>query len=170
MGVYKYDHRPLLAPGRHYVSLDDIEALCVGAFDGVARQHRSRFFYALESFVQALLVAKIRCDVFVDGSYFTAKPDPDDVDVIVTTEHGVYEGLSDAQKSVLDQVNGDPPLVPGVDAWAVVTYPRDHPYHGTALDGGNAGECYGLEHAQVWLKGYAVIRVWETDVRNRICR
>jgi hypothetical protein len=48
MGEFKYDHLPLLAPGRHYMSLPEIEALCVHRFDGVARTVRERLFYALD--------------------------------------------------------------------------------------------------------------------------
>jgi hypothetical protein len=170
MGLYKHDHPPLLAPGRHYMSLAAVEALCVHQFSGAAFECRSQLFYAFEGFLQLLLAAKIRCDVFCDGSYFTKKPEPDDLDVIVSIEHGVHASLSAEQMDLLDEINGNSTLAPGVDASALVTYPREHPYFGTALDLGNAGECYGIEHGQVWLKGYAVIRVWETDVRNRICR
>jgi hypothetical protein len=89
------------------------------------------------------------------------------VDVIVSTELCVFEALGEAQKQLLEAANGD--LVTGVDSAALTTYPREHQFYGSALDLGNAGEAYGLEHGQVWLKGYAVIRLWETDVGNRIC-
>jgi hypothetical protein len=170
MGLVKYDHAPLLAPGRHYMSVADVEALCVQRFSGPSGECRQRLFYAFEGFVQSLLQAKIRCDVFVDGSYLTQKPQPDDVDVIVSVEHGVYETLSNEQKNLLDSINNEADFAVGVDCCALTTYPRDHERFGTALDLGNAGEAYGLEHGQVWLKGYVVIRLWETDVRNRICR
>lgn len=168
MGVFKYDHAPLLAPGRHYLGLSDIERLCVHQFEGNARSHREKLFYALEDFIQLLLVQKIRCDIFIDGSFLTAKKDPDDVDVIVSIEHEVFESLSEQQMQCIEKINYQP--VPSVDSFAGTTYPREHERHGTAADLGNAGEVYGLEHGQVWLKGYAVVRLWETDVRNRICR
>jgi hypothetical protein len=170
MGLVKYDHPPLLAPGRHYLSLADIESLCVHPFTGSARSCRERLFYALEGFIQSLLQAVIRCDAFIDGSFLTKKPEPDDVDVIVLVEHGIHITLSEDQKQVLDAINNEPHFAVGVDGFALTAYPRDHEYFGTALDGGNPGEIYGLEHSREWLKGYVVIRLWETDVRNRICR
>jgi hypothetical protein len=170
MGVVKYDYPPLLAPGRHFLSLVDIEALCVHRFSGTAQSCRATLFYALEEFIQRILVAKIRCDVFVDGSFLTEKPHPDDVDVMVITEHGVVEALTDGQMGTLRSINDEPNLCPGVDAMSFTSYPRDHVLFGSALDVANPGEIYGLEHSRVWLKGYVVVRVWETDVRNRICR
>jgi hypothetical protein len=152
------------------MSLVEIEALCVQRFTATARACRERLFYALEDLVQRLLVAKIRCDVFVDGSFLTKKPEPDDVDVIVCTEHGVFETLSEEQMQILESINNEPTFAPGVDGFAVTAYPREHDCHGTALDFANPGEAYGIEHSQVWLKGYVVVRLWETDVRNRICR
>lgn len=170
MGNYpKYDHAPLLAPGRHYLSLVEVEALCVHPFTGGARSRRETLFYALEELIQRLLVAKIRCDAFIDGSILTEKPEPDDVDVIISTEPCVFEVLSEEQTQVLEAINKSD-FIAGVDSFALTTYPRGHEHFGGALDLGNAGEAYGLEHGQVWLKGYVVIRLWETDVGNRICR
>ena len=163
MGLLKYDHPPLLAPGRHYLSLQEIETLCVHPFDGAARSCR-------EKLLQKLLVARIRCDAFIDGSFLTEKPTPDDVDVFVATEFGVFDSLSEEQHQLLDSINIEPRLVPLVDGWAVTTYPRDHERFGTVCDGGNPGEGFGIEHGQNWLKGYIVVRLWETDVRNRLCR
>ena len=169
MGLHKYDHPPLLAPGRHYCTIPQIEAWCVYPFEGQDRVRREILFYALEDFIQRILISKIRCDAFIDGSFMTKKPQPDDVDVVVSTELCVFEKLSEDQMQLLEEIN-KPGFVTGVDSIALTTYPRGHSHFGAALDLGNAGELYGLEHGKVWLKGYAVIRLWETDVGNRICR
>ena len=170
MGGYpKIDYPPLLAPGRHYMTLQEIQNTCVEPFFGEERAHRKKLFYALEEFIQKLLVARIRCDVFLDGSFVTRKPFPDDVDVIVSTELAGYERLSEEQLNLLDSVNRDG-FILGVQSFSMVRYPREHERFGSAADLGNAGEAYGVEHGQQWLKGYIVIRLWETDVGNRICR
>jgi hypothetical protein len=169
IGYPKIDHVPLLAPGRHYLTLAEVEALCVGRFAGASQARRETLFHALEGLTQRLLVAKIPCNMFVDGSFLTEKPEPDDVDVIVVTELCVYETLFEDQKQLLDDLNRSS-FIEGVDSFAVTAYPREHRYFGWALDAANAGEAYGIEHGQEWLKGYVVIRLWETDVGNRICR
>lgn len=165
----KSDYPPLLAPGRHFMTLPRLESLCARAFDEHTPDVRMILFLRLEALVQALLVAKIRCDVYVNGSFLTRKPAPGDVDVIVTVEHAIYESLSEGQMSLLDGITqGD--FGADIDATAWVEYPREHEHHGSALDGSFAFEGFGVEHSQQWLKGFAVIRLWEADVRNRFCR
>jgi hypothetical protein len=48
MGALKFDYSPLLAPGRHGMTLATIETLCVLPFEGRARAQRERLFYSLE--------------------------------------------------------------------------------------------------------------------------
>lgn len=168
MGFPKVDYPPLLAPGGHTLTLQKIEALCVTPFTGNARKCREKLFAALDDFVQQLLLQKVRCRVFTDGSFFTQKPDPDDVDVIVSIEECVMNTLNETQQNLIDAINTTTFIV-GVDSLAVVCYPRDHPYFGSAVDVGNAGDAYGLEHSRLWLKGYGVLRFGETDVGLRIC-
>jgi hypothetical protein len=164
----KFDYPPLLAPGRHTMSLQEIEALCVQPFGGTSRARREKLFYALEDVVQVLLASHIRCDVFVDGSFFTEKPEPADVDVIVAMDFSAFDALDEAQHQVIEALNTTQNSL--VDSLAVTTFPHDHPYRGYGLDGESMIDGYGLEHSEVYLKGYAVLKVWETDVGNRICR
>jgi hypothetical protein len=168
MGQLKYDYPPMLSPGRHFMSLTEVERLTAIAYTDAGLAQRTELFLSLEALVQALLVAEIRCDVFVDGSFLTKKPRPDDVDVIVTVEHSIYEALSDEQMALLDSINANQ-FGPNVDATAWVSYPREHPHHGTALDGSNVFQGYGVEHSGQWLKGFAVLRLWN-NVGNLIGR
>jgi hypothetical protein len=171
MGLIKYDHAPLLAPGRHFMSLAEIQPLCVRNFGRGTPSWEGRqiLFFALENFVQTVLVAQIKCDLYIDGSFLTRKPNPDDVDVMVIIHHAIYEALSEEQKQVLDLINSDH-FAPEVDATAWVAYPREHEHHGSACDGSLVIESYGIEHSQEWLKGFAVVRLWESNVGHLICR
>jgi hypothetical protein len=169
MTGHKFDHPPLLAPGRHFMTLSDVEALCVHRFSGLARSKRARLFYGLEELVQNLLQVGLRCSLFVDGSFLTEKDLPDDLDVLVNIDLDVMTNLSIEQRILVDAIN-QLQYIDNVDSWAATSYPRDHRYFGTALDIGNAGDAYGLEHSKFWLKGIAVLTLGETDVGLRICR
>jgi hypothetical protein len=164
----KFDHPPLLSPGRHYMTLPQIEARCVAVFDGAARQHRERIYYAFEDLYQRILIAGLPCTVYVDGSFLTEKPMPDDVDVIITVDADAIGGLSPAQKQLRVDFN-NPSFIPNVQIWAGTAYPVGHPLRGSAADFSKACEGFGLEHAKVWLKGYCVMAPGETDVGIRIC-
>lgn len=167
--MYKFDHMPLLAPGRHFVRLQDIEAMCVARFTDRARATRERLFYALEELCQDILRVGLRCTMFVDGSFLTIKPEPGDVDVLINIDSDVMQNLLPEQRILVDAIN-QTSYIGGIDGFVVEAYPRGHPYFGTALDIGNAGDAYGLEHGRLWLKGLAVLRFGETDVGLRICR
>lgn len=171
MGLIKYDYPPLLAPGRHLMSLAEIEPLCVQNFGRGAPSWEGRqiLFFALEDFVQTVLRAHIRCDLYIDGSFLTKKPHPDDVDVIVTIDHAIYVTLSEEQMQVLELINSDH-FAPNVDATAWVSYSREHEHHKSALDGSQVIESYGIEHSREWLKGFVVVRLWESNVGHLICR
>jgi hypothetical protein len=45
MNGHKFDHPPLLAPGRHVMTLTEVEALCVHRFSGPSLSKRDRLFY-----------------------------------------------------------------------------------------------------------------------------
>lgn len=165
----KFDHPPLLAPGRHLLTLQEIEILCIHPFTAAARTRRERLFHALEDMVQQLLHVDLPCEILVDGSFFTEKLDPGDVDCIVTVDYSVMQNLLPEQRLLIDALNREV-YIAGVDSLVVTKYPRGHKYFGTLLDMGNAGDAYGLEHGQVWLKGCGVLKLGETDVGLRICR
>lgn len=167
MGLLKYDYPPLLAPGRHFLCLSDIEELCVSRFTESDRAYREKLFYSFEDFYQRLLVAKIPCDVVVDGSFVTEKPRQIDVDVKVYIDYDAHCNLDSEQQMLVDSINEEI-YIDLVDSTAYIRYPREHECFGTGLDLGNQSEDYGLEHSETWLKGYAVLMLWETDVGIRI--
>lgn len=169
MGVLKNDYTPILAPGRHYVTLAEVEALCVTTFEGAARDHREQRYLGLEQLVQSLLAVKLPCSLIVDGSFFTKKPQPDDLDVVVSVDYDVSLTLTEEQRQVLDQVNEENSFQ-HLDSTAFFNYPIGHECFGCAFDANLATEGYGIEHSKAWLKGYAVLRLMETDVGLRICR
>lgn len=168
MGVLKSDYTPMLAPGRHFVTLAEVEAMCVLPFEGQDRAHREQRFVGLEQLVQSLLAVRLPCRLIVDGSFFTKKPMPDDIDVVVSIDYDVSMQLSEEQRQVLDRINEEN-FFQHVDGTAFFNYPIDHECFGCAFDANLATEGYGIEHSKAWLKGYAVLRLLETDVGLRIC-
>lgn len=165
----KGDAPPLLAPGAHCVSLAELKALTVGRFEPPHRDYRERLFLQLEEFVQRLLIAKIPGELSVDGSFLTEKPRPGDVDVVFVIDHDVSEALSADQDALIFEINSTV-FVNSVDSLAIVRYPRGHQYFGTVLDGANMNSHYGIENSEEWTKGYAILRLGETDVGRRIRR
>lgn len=176
MGVrgYKFDYAPLLPPGRHCLSLRRIAEICVSAFEENA--WRRRLHLALEEFVFAFIQEHIRCDMLIGGSFLTAKPFPDDVDVAVELAFDLAEDLTPSQRRLVDTVNEEG-YTDGIDGFVYTVFPRGHELFGherllgaVPEDGISWAEQYQLEHSGRWLKGVAVHRVLETDVGLRLCR
>ena len=161
---------PLLAPGRHNLSLARLEAMCVTAFPG--NQRRAYLFRLLEEFVAAYGMAGIRCQFWIDGSFLTEKPYPLDLDVTVIIEADVVSSLTVAQNDLVDRTNAERGYADDLDTFALICKGRDDPeYYDEALNPAISwGEQYGREHNGKYVKGFGVIRLGESNVGLRICR
>ena len=167
--IRKIDWPPLLAPGRHFLTLSDIKRLGVDRFTADDRNIRYRMFLSLEQVVQDLLIAKIPCEVRIDGSFLTEKPDPGDIDIVISLDFDVAEQLTQNQIELTMRLNEQDSYV-HIDSSVWTLYPRGHKCFRCAFDADVVSEGYGIENSEVYLKGIAVLRVWETDVGLRIHR
>lgn len=163
MGVgQKYDHPPVLPPGRHVMRIDRFREQFVVDLGQNFRRHD--LCHSLERLIDALNDAEIPCDLYLDGSFVTEKVEPKDLDVAIRMEADVYEALSDQQKALLSEIN-DGEFIIDLDTFVYVAYPRGHPSFGTAADEKETwAELWGREHDGQYIKGIAVIRLGETDV------
>ncbi|MCL6708328.1 hypothetical protein M8R20_15110 [Pseudomonas sp. R2.Fl] len=141
--------------------------IAVDRFDAGYQPYRLKLFQQLEQFVQLLLAADIRGDLAIDGSFFTEKPNPSDVDVLLTLDLDVSDSLSPAQNDLINKVN-ETYLFDNVDSLAIVNYPRGHNLFGSAIDVASMSNPYGIENSEAWTKGYVILRLWETEIGCRI--
>ncbi len=163
---YKFDHPPLLPPGRHPMSLARLRELTVTPFPETSSRHA--IFAEFEGLVARLTSGGLRCEILCNGSFVTEASDPRDIDVVVRIDHDFAEGMTEDQVAFVDALNDD--LEEHVlDTFAEVAYPVGHPAFG-AEEGISWEAHYGLEHGQKWLKGLAVLKLGETDVGLRLRR
>jgi hypothetical protein len=155
----KFDHPPLLAPGRHYKTLWDIKSLCVDDFP--AYQRREHLYWILEEFVQSTLRHRIPCEIWIDGSFLTKKPQPSDLDAGLVIDASVHSKLDSTQKSFVDDLDNSV-YIAGLDSFAIVSYPIGDSRSGmvAARERQERVELFGVEHAGYWLKGWAALRTF----------
>lgn len=151
------------------MSLPDIEQRFVASFGGESRSHREKLFAGLEEAIQSILRVKLPCQVCIDGSFLTKNPTPNDIDIVVLVDTDVQYLLNEDQRQIIDLLNTNHDFY-CVDSTVFFNYPREHELFGSSLDPREVVEGYGLENGGEHLKGFVVIRVWETDVGLRICR
>jgi hypothetical protein len=122
---------------------------------------------ALERFVTLLAALVPACDVWVDGSFVTAKDEPDDIDLSVMVDGEVFDRLDPvAQQSLLDLTTQ--PLKPELHTFVSILRPRDHPDHRLTEDYRNyLAELWCVTRV-AWLKGLPVIKLGETEIGLRL--
>lgn len=79
--VPKQDYPSIWPPGRHLVTLQDLKHLAVDAFPLDMR--RVDLFAKFESWVNELRGYGVVATVWLDGSFVTEKPGPDDIDCVM---------------------------------------------------------------------------------------
>lgn len=164
----KPDFPPLLAPGRHVMSFEQLKLICRDNFPN--SQRRRHLFQKFEEFIQEYLVSGIIADVWVNGSFLTKKDAPSDVDVAVIIEADVVDTLTDDQRNLIEKTN-DAFFDPDVNAFAFTWLPKGHEDYND--EGRNPAltwhEQFGVENSCEWLKGFCVLKLRESDVGLRLC-
>lgn len=102
MAREKREYPPLLAPGFWEVTLDDLERLFVEPFDPpwVRRKLLSRF----RDLVSVIRETGLTCDLWIDGSFLTEKPEPSDIDVVILSDDASRSRLTVSRASQLDRL------------------------------------------------------------------
>lgn len=129
-GGAKAEFPPLLPAGFHEMSLKDLRVLCVERFP--LSRGRGALMNLVEEICSGLSAAKLRAEVWVDGSFLTAKIEPDDVDVVVCLNAAALAAPSLAQRAVLDRIagQGHGHGAFNCDSYIHIDYDAGHARHG----------------------------------------
>ena len=116
--VSKPDSPPLLPAGKHHLSLAELEELAVVPFS--SEGPRSALFNDLTSLVQRLSTFGIKCELWVDGSFLTEKPDPADIDLTIVIGRVDFDLMPSAMKNqVIMLCSKSHPLNASLDCYIV---------------------------------------------------
>lgn len=99
----KPEFPPLLAPGFHGYRLDALRALCVDQFQGSLT--RGAIMDGFEQVVAMLNAGGLKMELWVDGSFLTAKLNPDDVDFAARVDEADWRSATAQQKSLIGWLN-----------------------------------------------------------------
>lgn len=103
MPIPSFNEHGLLPEGVHDCSLEEIEAR-FGAFQGSERRPELRF--RLKEFLREAKASGIVLAILINGSFVTATPDPNDIDVImvVPASHDYARDLRPAEYDVVSKL------------------------------------------------------------------
>lgn len=119
--------QPLLVPGFHPMALKALRALCVDSFPGSKR--RPQLCCDLEDLVADLEKADIAGELWVDGSFLTEKPEPNDIDVLLRVSHVLYDEGSKKQRDELDLFSEGVTASDSCDCYLWLEYSPGHTHY-----------------------------------------
>jgi hypothetical protein len=99
---HKPEFPPLLQPGLHEMSVDDLKAVVVDGFP--LSTGRETLWTNFLGIVHQLKTVGISCKIWIDGSFLTKKIEPDDVDFVVDVPAHVADNPTPAQKALLNEL------------------------------------------------------------------
>jgi len=102
MPIPPLDPTGFLPVGIHDCTLNELKAR-FGSFQ--VSDQRPKLFARLEAFLSEAKASRVVVNVVVDGSFVTAKPDPNDIDLIliVAPDHSFAADLSPLEYGVLSK-------------------------------------------------------------------
>lgn len=99
------------------------------------------------------------CELWIDGSFVTDKPEPEDIDLSVMIDVLDYDELSDAALQLLDDLIFVEEKYLGVlDTFVCIVHRVGDPRR-SEDDPDEYAELWGIEHSKNYLKGYAAVKV-----------
>ena len=159
----KPEFRPLLEPGLHVMSLDDLENLTVNNFP--LSTVRSKYMNNLRTLLTQLSNVDVIGEVWVNGSFLTEKIDPEDVDVLLRCPAAEHDNGARTKRSAIDwSVARERHEDLSCDAYLLPEYPVGDPLQATSDQ--------IREYWQYWFgtdrsgapKGIAVVRLVDEEL------
>jgi len=120
----KPEFSPLLPLGFHPMTLADVRALCVDTF-GLSST-RDQIMSGFETVVSVLVNEGVEGEIWVDGSFTTAKIDPVDVDWVMFVSSDYIATATQQQQAAIDWVATNLKASHSCDSYVEVQYPKHH--------------------------------------------
>lgn len=98
----KQDFPPLWPGGFHAMTLAQIKTQCVDAFPEATR--RKILYERLVVYLSLLADVGLSLEVWIDGSFVTAKAEPDDIDVAIIAKADEVNALSSEKLAELSAI------------------------------------------------------------------
>lgn len=139
--------------------------MCVDDFPSSAR--RPLIFAEFHNLYQIFLSSTLCVEFWCNGSFLTEKPEPDDVDIVLSAHVEEFERLPLQRQQYLINLHGRKIGNNLIDFHLCIRFRRED-----VRAPADRSDYWGRTWGADWdndLKGYVVIRVGDTDVGLRLC-
>ena len=151
----KPDFPALLPPGLHTLTLPQLHELAVAPFPSDTR--RQELFDKLSTWIEAIHSAGVRGVLWLDGSFLTQKPRPEDIDCVLwSPEWATPMGVAAENQQQLQRLLDKPTAkaIYGLDFYLEMPE-ADMVFHKEAYWRG----VLGFGHDRVTAKGFAELHI-----------
>ncbi len=163
--MQKETYPPLLGPGRHVFSSDFLEELTVLRFPN--SKSRRIIFDAFKNLLNEIKRRQLTCEMWIDGSYLTEKIEPNDIDLSIIINFNTLSSKdNDNYDFIMKHLNSGRKFHPLLDTYVAIEFNQDDPRSKTS-NLSYWAELWGVDREK-FLKGFAVIKIGESDVWHRI--
>jgi predicted nucleotidyltransferase len=96
------EYKPIYQPGFYDFKLDEFDDIFVNSFE----QNERRKYLAdrLRVYLEKFSELEIKAEIWVDGSYSTHKPEPDDIDILIVFDPNEVNMISTDKHPVLQEL------------------------------------------------------------------
>ena len=147
------------------MTISRLKEITVSAFPDSKR--RPWLFTELERLHADLISVGAVCELWVDGSFLTTKPEPDDIDLCFSAFVSDFQALDlTVQNAIWLNLNGGKKYSPHLDTYLCFRFLREDP-RAKADGSDDRSENWGVgwdDH----LTGFVVIQLGETDVGRKL--
>jgi hypothetical protein len=110
----------------------DLDRICVRRF--VGSRTRRAIFDGFVALIKRLNEANIAGEIWVNGSFLTEKPDPNDVDILLQVSSAEYDS-DPTKRAAVDWVSDENRLhTHSCDAYKWIEYSTGHPLYLASVD------------------------------------
>ena len=114
--IYFDDNGYLKPYGKINLLIEEVEALFVW------NEHRRHLWESYQQFINKVnYLVPGRCRYWIDGSFFTRKTEPADIDVIIFVPYFYFKNVIDPLRVLKQDFSGK------VDCYFAEEFPKDHP-------------------------------------------
>jgi hypothetical protein len=127
-GVLKSDFPPLLAPGLHPMTMQQLQDLCVRPF--TLSTSRPLIIEGVRYVARQLEEIGVIADLWIDGSFLTEKITPDDADIVLRIDSNQMPSPTPEQLERIRWVRDEDLKTPFYcDTYVFVEFPIGHPLY-----------------------------------------
>lgn len=100
--MYKKEYEPLLENGFKEIALWQLDSHFLEPFG--ENEHRKYLINRLNAFISEFLSLNIDAEIWIDGSFTTLKPEPQDIDVVFLVDVEEVDRLDDRKLKLFEEL------------------------------------------------------------------